>query len=329
VLTPYYLETTDPHGGWPIGLSLIVGDSINDRLMFWNGHHCYRGVGQITTLRVSTERASDLTFLMRLKSIISERGVSDFQGRNKFIVLRSCSVETSRLGEIAEALRKGTYLNVQVVKDQDHATCVPNFASPDLVRYSNNLGFQELESREVTEIRDERVYVPAAVPWHIREARPPAHLRLGNWMVDLRIDRLHDHCRYANQWHIWLLPHRLRIDRAFELERQGSRVQGYDLGAIRVLREGEIAVAYSADERAVCITVPDDLDAFRAALCSDAEWLPFERFRENAPHGRRRYRFAELSDKGRYQLGVIERFGSLPETFDVLMNGYWREELLR
>jgi hypothetical protein len=129
------------------------------------------------------EKAADLTFLMRLKSIIEERGVSGFQGRNNTIALRSCSVETSRLGEIAEALRsKGTFLNVQVVKDQDHATCVPKFASPDLVRYTNNLGFQELESREVTEIRDERVYVPAAVPWHVREARPPAHLRQGNWM---------------------------------------------------------------------------------------------------------------------------------------------------
>jgi hypothetical protein len=58
-------------------------------------------------------------------------------------------------------------------------------------RYTNSLDSRELESREVTEIRDERVYVPAAVPGHIREARPPAHLRLGNWMVDLRIDRLH------------------------------------------------------------------------------------------------------------------------------------------
>jgi hypothetical protein len=331
VLTPY-LETTDLHGGWPSGLSLIVGDSIDDRLLFWNGHQRYRvtWVGPITTLRISTEKAAELGFLMRLKSIIKERGIYDFQGRNNTIELRSCSVETPRLDEIAGALRsRDVFLNVQVVKDQDHATCVPKFASPDLVRYTYNLGLQELESREVTEIRDERVYVPAAVPWHVREARPPAHLRLGNWMVDLQIDRLHDHCRFANQRHTWLLPRRLRIDRAFKLERQGGRSQEYDLGVIRVLREGEIAVACNAEQRTVSITVPDDLDAFRAALCSDTEWLPFERIQKDAPHGRRRYRFAELSDKGRYQLGVIERFGSLPETFDVLMNGYWRDELLR
>lgn len=91
VLTPY-LETTDLHGGWPSGLSLIVGDSIDDRLLFWNGHQRYRvtGVGPITTLRISTEKVADLGFLMRLKSIIKERGAYDFQGRNNTIELRSC-----------------------------------------------------------------------------------------------------------------------------------------------------------------------------------------------------------------------------------------------
>jgi hypothetical protein len=30
-----------------------------------------------------------------------------------------------------------------------------------------------------------------------------------------------------------------------------------------------------------------------------------------------------------YQLGVIDRFASMTEAFDVLMNGYWRDMLLR
>jgi hypothetical protein len=330
VLTPY-LETADPSGGWPSGLSLIVGDSIDDRLLFWNGHQRYRSpwFGQITTLRISVERGSDPTFLMRLKNIIKQRGTYNFQGRNDTITLRSCSITTPCLHEIAKALQaKDVFLNVQVVKDQDHAACIPEFASPNRVQYTNGMGFRELESSEVSEFKDERVYVPAAVPWHVREVRPPANLRMGNWMIDLWIDRLHDHCRFANQRHTWLLP-RLRMEKAFKLERQGDRLQDYELNVIRVLREGRFAVAYNAEQRATSITVPNDLDAFRAALCNVAEWLPFERYRQNAPQGRQRYRYAELSDKGRYQLGVIERFGSVPEAFDILMNGYWRDVLLR
>ena len=132
-----------------------------------------------------------------------------------------------------------------------------------------------------------------------RSGRPRGSMD-GN-MIDLQIDRLHDHCRFANQRHTWLLPRRLRMERAFKLERQGDQLQDYDTRVIRVLRDRGIAVAYNAEQRTVSITVPDDLDAFRAALCSDTEWLPFERFRKDAPHGRRRYRFADLYDQGRYQ----------------------------
>jgi hypothetical protein len=224
MLTPY-LETADAFGGWPGGLSLVVGDTLDDRLLFWNGHQRYNAPwpGQIITLRISNDRAADLPFLTRLRSIVKQRGVYDFRGRNENITLRSCSVEKSCLDQIAAALR-GTdvFLNIQVVKEQDHAACVPEFASPDRVRYTNEIPFNEQQSREITEFRDERVYVPPAVPWHISETRPPAPLRQGYWMVDLWIDRLQDHCRFANQRHTWLLPRRLRIEKAFTLERQGD-----------------------------------------------------------------------------------------------------------
>jgi hypothetical protein len=133
MLTPY-LETVDRFGGWPGGLSLVVGDTLDDRLLFWNGHQRYKSPwpGQIITLRLPNDRAADFPFLTRLKSIIKQRGIYDFRGRNENITLRSCSVDKSRLDEIATALR-GTdiFLNIHVVKERDHAACVPEFASPD------------------------------------------------------------------------------------------------------------------------------------------------------------------------------------------------------
>jgi hypothetical protein len=162
----------------------------------------------------------------------------------------------------------------------------------------------------------------------MREALPPAALRQGNWMIDLWIDRLNDHCRYVNVRHIWLLPRRLRLERAFKLEWQNERSLDYELNVLRVLRAGSLAVAQNVQQGAASITMPDDLDAFAVGLCTDKEWLPFERFRQDALAGRDRYRYAELSDKGRYQLGVIDRFASVTEAFDVLMNGYWRDVLL-
>jgi hypothetical protein len=71
---------------------------------------------------------------------------------------------------------------------------------------------------------DNHAYVPHAIPWHMREAPPPAGLREGSWMVDLAIDRLNDHCRFANERHIWVLPWRLHLEKAFKVEWQDKVV---------------------------------------------------------------------------------------------------------
>lgn len=145
----------------------------------------------------------------------------------------------------------------------------PNSAIADRVGYIGNIGFRELETRETTEFRDRRVHVPASSPWHMREALPPAPLRQGNWMIDLWIDRLNDHCRYANERHSWLLPRRLRLDRAFKLERQRERSLNFELNVLRVLRAGCLTIPQNLEHGAASITVPDDMDAFAKGLCTD------------------------------------------------------------
>jgi hypothetical protein len=329
VLAPY-LETAECAASWQTGLSLIIGDSLEDRLLFWNGHHRYETpwFGLTTALRITSAQAADPDFLGRLTAIIRHRAVTSFRSNNS-ISLRSATLEPARLEEVAALLRaREPLLGVHVPGVQGAASCIPEFGDFDSVRFIRNIGFQELETRQTTEIRDRRIHVPASSPWHMREALPPAPLRQGNWMIDLWIDRLNDHCRYANERHSRLLPRRLRLDRAFKLERQKERSLEYEFNIMRVLRVGCLALPQNLEQGGASITVPDDMDAFVVGLCTDFEWRPFERFRQGAPAGRKLYLYAELSDKGRYQLGVLDRFASVSEAFDVLMNGYWRDVLL-
>jgi hypothetical protein len=330
-LTPY-LEMAERTASWRIGLNLVIGDGAEDRLLFWNGRHRYETpwFGLTTTLRISTQQAADPDFLARLKAVIRHRAVTDFQGSNRSVSLRSATLDAKLLQQIAALLRVGEALPwFRVAHEQGAASCIPEFGDADQVRYVGNTGFHESETRETTEIRDGRIYVPAAIPRHMREAFPPAALRQGSWMIDLWIDRLNDHCRYANERHTWLLPRRLRLDRAFKLERQKERSLDYKFNVLRVLRTGCLAMPQNLDQGDASIIVPDDMYAFAVGLCTDSEWLPFARFRQDAPPTRRRYYYAELSDKGRYQLAVIDRFASVTEAFDVLMNSYWRDVLLR
>jgi hypothetical protein len=326
------LDFADSTYGWTGALSLIVGDTIDDRLLFWNGHQQHHDLWltEVGGLHVSLEKAKDEKFVFSLKGMVRQRG-PHASGRPDHIFLRSCSVDPATLEEIAVLLRNDAhgYLGVEVVSHKDHSACIPKFGNPLHVGYRNSVTFREGLSTERTEFKDNRVYVPNAQPWHFREALPPAVLRQGNWMIDLTIDRLNDHCRYANVRHIWQLPRRLRLEHAFKLERQGDSGPIVGESFIRVLRSGILAVAAEVDRKPTALTIPDDIDAFRTGLCTQHEWLPFERHRRDAPQGRERYRYAEPSDKGRYLLGVLDRFTTLPDAFAVLMSGYWRTVLLQ
>src|SRR5439155_8476653 len=162
----------------------------------------------------------------------------------------------------------------------------------------------------------------------MREAPPPAGLREGRWMVNVTVDRLNDHCRYANQLDVWLLTRRLRMERGFEFETEGDRDPGGGGNFLRVMETGVVAVPVKIGISRAAITIPEDLEALQIGICNDAEWSPFDQHREDAPRGRLRFAYAEPSDKGRYLLGVLGLFETLPKAFGVLMHGYWRHVLL-
>jgi hypothetical protein len=156
------------------------------------------------------------------------------------------------------------------------------------------------------------------------EVPPPAGIRHGNWMVDIAADRPNDHCRYVNQRHTWVLPRRLRLEQAFILERDGHLPDDYRERFIRPTRDGLMAVAMRHEFTSSAITLPEDLDALRLGITNDREWLPFKRAREKSPIARDRFAYCMPSDKGRYILGVLQLFPSLPNAFSVLKHKFWR-----
>jgi len=326
VLAPYLVTG---YSDWSDGLTIVVGDSVDDRILFWNQHHRQEevAINAITGLRLSTSRMDDSAFLKLVKDIVLRRGRPSSQG-SRSVTLRSCSVPLPELDQMAAKLRTPDFwASVRAAHHDNHATCVPSFDEMHSVQYRYNISFTELRTRETAEFRGNQAYVPHALPWHIGEAAPPAGLREGNWMVDLAIDRLNDHCRFANMRHPWVLPRRLRLEKGFKVEWQDEHPQRYGERVTRVAREGYLALPKSLGHRSLTITIPDDIETFRIGLCTETEWLPFKHGKES-PRGRRRYAYAEPSDKGRYLLAVLEHFDRIPDAFEVLMNGYWRDILI-
>jgi hypothetical protein len=314
-------------GSGPGGTCIVVGDTPSDRLLFWNLHHRFGRLSfsEITTLRVPVVRASDDAFLECIGQILRRRGARGHNGQNDLVSLHSCSLDPNTLEQIAVRLRQGKmWIGVRATRHSDHAAIVPPFRDDASVRHSHGGVFWEPEPRDSAEFQGRRAPIPLVCPWHMQEALPPAGLRAGIWMLDLSIDREIDHCRYVNQRHTWRLPRRIRIERAFEFEREGAPHDDIGGNLIRVVRPGFLGIAMRVGITRASITMPDDLAAFRAGICSDWEWMPFDSGRGDAPRGRPRFANAEYSDKGRYLIGVLQLFESLPDAFSVLMHGYWR-----
>ncbi|MEQ1714257.1 MAG: hypothetical protein ABL908_23045, partial [Hyphomicrobium sp.] len=324
--TPY-LDTGEGMG--PGGTTLVAGDCVADRILFWNMHHRYpRGsLSDITALRLPADRINDDAFIGRVRQLIERRGVRGHNGQNDSVILCSTSLDKEQLAPLAERLRKaGHWLAVEVRMLSDHAAIVPTFRDPDRVGFHRGGVFAEPESRATSEYTGKRFGVPMAVPWHLREALPPSSLRQGHWMVDVTAERHTDHCRYVNQRHAWTLPRRLRFERMFTVERDGER-DDYEGRFIRPMRSGAMGMALTVAVTRAAVIAPEDLEAFQGALCNDVEWMPFERFKDKPPRAQPRFAYAALSDKGRYLLGVLALFETLPDAFEVLMDGYWRDVL--
>jgi hypothetical protein len=319
----------DSDGGFD-EMNIVAGDTPADRLLFWNGQHRFRrpGFGEMTSLRIPTARLEDVAFVKRVRDIIERRGVRGYGGRNDSVTLRSCSLHQDALEAAAVRLRKaGNWLAVRVTPPSDHAACVPPLPKNRDYYFTNGSAFNdEPQGRASTEFRSNRIIMPRAIPWHMNEALPPVRLRDGNWMVDVTIERPAGHFSYFHSKDVWALPRRLRLERSFKLERDVDGWHPFE-PFIRPMRLGELGVALKVDLRNAVVTAPDDIDALRQAICNQLEWQPFDRSRKGAPLGRPRFYHAEPSDKGRYLLGVLGLFDSLPQAFDVLMNRFWRDIL--
>jgi hypothetical protein len=292
--------------GWSDGISLVVGDSVDDRLMFWNGYQRVGAgdFGEVSILRLPAGCAADGALLRRLAGIIQRRGRRGVQGHSGVVTVRSCSLSQAQLDDVAAQLRQASgWLSVRAVRHDGHADTLPPIRDRERVGYRWGSFFNNLESRVTTEFSGRRLIVPVATPWHMREALPPAGLRSGSWMEDLAVDREVDHCPHSNQRHIWMLPRRLRLDKAFVLEGGSTGAHDRIRRALRVTSTGLPAVEFRHGQDAMSLSMPEDLDAFRNGLSPLYEWAPFDGGRERAPQERSRFRYSRPSDKGPLSAG--------------------------
>jgi hypothetical protein len=316
--------------GWEQHLSIIVGDEVPDRLLFWNTVHRYRTLvqpGNYQVLRFSPHRFANgiPDWIARLCS--GQRNYRHLNGNAApSIVVRSCSVHEDELNRIArqfDAVGRNMavgerHAHPSVFEPLDHHVRLDQRGRPQLHGASI---WNDPSTGHLKHIRFERheFEVPIAVPEHLRET-PLVGTTQGTWAADLRIDRHEDHSQYDNLRHRWIFPRRLRLDSAVRVENYGGDF--LVLPRPRPSGQGDLVIWDNKQWTRPTVHMPSDIAAFATAVALHHPETRAD-FHGNE-HARSPLRFTpvEISDKGRDLLGVFQLFRSLPEALRFLTNDY-------
>ena len=313
------------------GVNIVVGDSLEDRLLYWNGHHRYprNELSAISSLRISIDQAKNDEFLQLVGGMMQRRGV---RGDNNAPVatIRSVSLCEDGLQNIAERIKPNDKQWQRFVHEKIEGA---EWAIPTVWEgrsfFTTGTVSREPKGKQHTELSDGRAGFPIALPWHLSEASLPPSVRGGQWMVDLAIDREEDHCRFSNVVHQWVFPRRLRIDGTFTIERENSSSEMYPQYCQRPIKSGLLSASLELSIRQASISVPSDENALFGGLRNLSGTHAFGSDGQtgygypDAPQ----IRDVRYSDKGRYLRGTLQLFSDLPEAFNILMHDFWRKTL--
>jgi len=109
MFAPYLAALHERRSSWEDHLSIIIGDEVADRLLFWNGIHRYQSLmepGHTQLLRLSANRFAEglPAWVSRLTSGLRNRRHFNGNAAPRTIV-KSCSVDEEALNRIAAAIR--------------------------------------------------------------------------------------------------------------------------------------------------------------------------------------------------------------------------------
>lgn len=316
------------------GVNVVVGDEIADRLTFWNAHNRYprNELTGTSSLRISVEQAKDTEFLKLIGRVIDRRGVRDDQNA-PLATVRSTSLNQDELDDIAERMKPEgkTWKRFDASCITDATWAIPEFWEGRAYFTTGSVATsREPKGQQKTELANGRAALPLAAPWHLTDNILPPSVRAGQWMVDFVIEREHDHCRFSNVVHTWVLPRRIRIDPLFSIERDSTSSQIYPRYCQRPTRSGNLSTSTEFSVRQASLSVPNDVDAFWGGLRDDRREHFLRELKDK--DGRPKPpppKVCDLkySDKGRYLLGALQHFESLPDAFETLMHDFWRDTL--
>ena len=315
---------------WSNSFNLIVGDSYEDRIIFWNSKFLIPAYldKDLTSLRVPLVRFESDQFVNVLSELIKQKNKVSRNNSPNAVTIRSYSVDENQLSLICHKFKETKNWNLfYTEKILSIDSCVPEPKDLDHAdRLVEAYSFDCSPDREELNVLGSTFRPPKAYPRHMKDYQiiPPG-IRDGVWALDIDIERSNDYCRYDNVKHHWRLPRRLRTAGIFRSPYFLNTLGGTTYFS-RVVSSGLLSIFVNHEFDPPEIYIPEDDQIFKYAIHRGKDWWPFDRERSSKRQEECIYQWSCLSDKGRYLSGIIHLFGHLLELTEFLLHKFWLEE---
>ncbi|MEG8058054.1 hypothetical protein QP150_16375 [Sphingomonas sp. 22L2VL55-3] len=312
------------HARWSGSFCLVVGNSYQDRIMFWNSRLLLRNwIGSdLGSFRVDHEQLNDDDIFRALVTLINERNfVNSGSGGQPQISLRSTTMPLEELDALATRLRAARCWSIpQTQFVTDLAIMAPPDGALEEASPHSPLGSMfDRQARANQFTWTSSLATPVtAPPEHLSDVPHRQTFATGAWASDYLLDHDGSKPRFSNG-NLWLLPRRWRMAGAFKVDFTAvSRDLVYPA---RSSRTGELTLFESRERRVRSIHVPTGAEAIRFALLEDGHWQRGVDY-QGPVLPKSAVDWLEPSNEARYFNGVIGMAGDLDEAARFLLHPF-------
>ena len=313
---------------WSTAFNLVVGDSFEDRLLFWNARLLIPSWldGDLCCFRITVEDLKDQDFPKLLAALINRRNhVNGGSGGQPQVRVRSATHDEDTLSVVLNQMIAEGLWNLGATEVVPGGHAIPSSEALRRVRETTHglsTFHRGVEGKEF-HWTPPLARLPATTPDHLKDAPPGQAFTLGCWAVDLRLEHKSDNYELTlptGMQNEWGLPKRWRMAGAFKPKFETRSASPHLYGLNRTNRDGNLTIFAGVNQVLISVEVPTVREAVQFALCRDSAFRQL--MPGDPPWPAEKAKWMDPSNEANYLVGVLGLTGGLARAHDLLLHPF-------
>lgn len=304
---------------WSNFFHIVIGDSVLDRINFWNIRHFCSGMstdGAPSSLIISPSLIEDDAFCKSVGSFLNNHNFLGSNNGPHLAYVTSYSLDRDTCSGLLTKLQgeRNTW-NHLAIPMHFSELAVPNSDEYKTFNLNHN------ESFHSNALHERDTLLSAKEPDHFKYLPNNfLHAKRGQWIVDCKVEANSDVSYISNSYYDWKLPRRLETVKAFS--KNIGKINTHGGLSLIPSTDRHFSVFEEDGDYKLQLSLPNNETIFSYLVIGNSSRKQYYDYRECL--NRDRYYHIQISDKGQNHRGIVTKFRSVTEAANILANRYWR-----